>query len=255
MKIGFIGTGIITTAVATGFCESGMEDLHITLSPRNRQRAEALRDKYPSIISIAPDNQAVVDSSDWLFLAVLTSAAEDIIRQLSIPPEKKFVNLVATLSIKTVEEMIGKREILADVVPLTFAADRFGPVITYPPIPEVKSLLSHIGEVVEVKTPEQMSVLRSITSLMSPYYMLLTKLTDWCRTNGMEEAAARHFVTSFTAALSKKASGWDGELESLAMEMTPGGLNWKALTHLENEKAYDPWTEILSEVLNMVNKH
>lgn len=254
MKIGFIGTGIITTAVATGFCESGMEDLHITISPRNKERAETLRDKYPGIISIASDNQAVIDSSDWIFLAVLTSAAEDIIRELCIPPEKKFINLVATLSLKAAEEIIGKREILVDVVPLTFAADRFGPIIVYPPVPEVKNLLSYIGEVVEVETPEQMSVLRSITCLMSPYYMLLTKLIDWCRDNGMEEAAARHYVTSFTAALSKKAAGWDGELEDLAREMTPGGLNWKALTHLENEKAFEPWTEILGEVLGVVSK-
>lgn len=254
MNIGFIGTGIITTAVATGFCESGMEDLHITVSPRNRERAEALKAKFPAIISIAKDNQSVVDSSDWLFFAVLPGAAEDIIRELHIPHDKNFINLVATLSLKTAEEIIGKRKVLVDVVPLTFAANGFGPVIAYPPVPEVKSLLSHIGEVVEVENARQISVLRSITCMMSPYYMLLTTLTDWCRKNGLEEAAARHYVTAFTAALSKKAATWDGELEDLAREMTPGGFNWKSLTYLENQKAFEPWTEILAQILEGVKK-
>ena len=66
MKLGFIGTGIITTSVVTGFCESGMENLQIVVSPRNKERAQMLHEKYPGIVSIAADNQEVVDRSDWV---------------------------------------------------------------------------------------------------------------------------------------------------------------------------------------------
>ena len=119
MKLGFIGTGIITTSVVTGFCESGMENLQIVVSPRNKERAQMLQEKYPEIVSIAADNQEVVDRSDWVFAALLPKAAEEILKPLHIGPEKKFINLVATLSLKRIEEMFGQREILADVVPLT----------------------------------------------------------------------------------------------------------------------------------------
>ena len=44
MKLGFIGTGIITTSVVTGFCESGMENLQIVVSPRNKERAQMLHE-------------------------------------------------------------------------------------------------------------------------------------------------------------------------------------------------------------------
>ena len=67
MKLGFIGTGIITTSVVTGFCESGMENLQIVVSPRNKERAQMLHEKYPEIVSVAADNQEVVDRSDWVF--------------------------------------------------------------------------------------------------------------------------------------------------------------------------------------------
>ena len=108
MKLGFIGTGIITTSVVTGFCESGMENLQIVVSPRNKERAQMLHEKYPEIVSVAADNQEVVDRSDWVFAALLPKAAEDILKPLHIGPEKKFINLVATLSLKRIEEMFGR---------------------------------------------------------------------------------------------------------------------------------------------------
>ena len=182
-ELGFIGTGIITTSVVTGFCESGMENLQIVVSPRNKERAQMLHEKYPEIVSIAADNQEVVDRSDWVFAALLPKAAEEILKPLHIGPEKKFINLVATLSLKRIEEMFGPREILADVVPLTFAANRFGPVVIYPDIPEVVDLMSHVGKPVPVDTPRQIAILRSTTGLMSAYYMLLTVIVQWCKKN------------------------------------------------------------------------
>ena len=239
MKLGFIGTGIITTSVVTGFCESGMENLQIVVSPRNKERAQMLHEKYPGIVSIAADNQEVVDRSDWVFAALLPKAAEDILKPLHIGPEKKFINLVATL---------------ADVVSLTFAANRFGPVVIYPDIPEVVDLMSHVGKPVPVDTPKQIAILRSTTGLMSAYYMLLTVIIQWCERNGLDEPSARAYITEFTGALSRKAATWDGDLEDLAREMTPGGLNWMALTHLEEKDAYTPWTEILGPILEKVIK-
>lgn len=254
MKLGFIGTGIITTSVVTGFCESGMENISIVVSPRNKEKAEALHNKYPDIVSIAADNQEVIDRSDWVFAALLPQAAEEIIGQLSFPEEKHFINLVMTLSTKRAEELIGKRRIIADVVPLTFAANGFGPVVIYPPIPEVGELMAHVGAPVMVDTPKQIAILRSTTGLMSAYYMLLTVIIGWCQENGLDEPSARKYITSFTEAMSKKAASWDGPLEELAREMTPGGINWMALTHLEETGSYRPWTEILDPILKRVIK-
>ena len=254
MKLGFVGTGIISEALVTGFCESKLEELSIAVSPRNRERAERLQKKYPDIVSIAADNQEVVDRSDWVFVAVLPKVAEEVVGQLTVPAEKKFISLVPTLSLKRAEELIGPREIIADVVPLTFAANRFGPSVIYPPIPEVIELMSHVGTPVAVDTPKQIAILRSMTGLMCPYYMLLTVMVKWCCDNGMDEPSARKYVTEFTTALSRKAAVWDGDLETLAREVTPGGLNWMALTHLEEKDAYTPWTEILDPILKMVIK-
>ena len=169
-----------------------------------------LHEKYPEIVSVAADNQEVVDRSDWVFAALLPKAAEDILKPLHIGPEKKFINLVATLSLKRIEEMFGQREILADVVPLTFAANRFGPVVIYPDIPEVVDLMSHVGKPVPVDTPKQIAILRSTTGLMSAYYMLLTVIIQWCERNGLDEPSARAYITEFTGALSRDVGRGSG---------------------------------------------
>ena len=72
--------------------------------------------------------------------------------------------------------------------------------------------------------------------------------------NGDDASEAADTDAEFTGALSRKAATWDGDLEDLAREMTPGGLNWMALTHLEEKDAYTPWTEILGPILEKVIK-
>ena len=89
---------------------------------------------------------------------------------------------------------------------------------------------------------------------MSPYYMLISKLTDWCVANGLDEPSARRYVTGFYGALSKNAAVFPGPLEELAREATPGGINWQALTHLEEKDNYTEWTEILDPILQRVTK-
>lgn len=254
LNLGFIGTGIISESIVTGFCEAGIDGLHITVSPRNAERAARLHAAYPSLVQIAPDNQGVIDASDWVFFALLPDKAEEVLRTLRFPKEKRFVSLVPTLALSRAREIIGDRDILVDVLPLTFAANRFGPVVVYPPVPEAVALLSHIGDAIAVDDPKQIAILRTMTSNMSPYYMLLTTLVDWCVENGLDEPSARRYVTSFTGALSRKAAAYDGTLCDLANEMTPGGLNWQALTYLEKNDCFAPWTHELDPILKRVTK-
>ena len=166
MKLGFIGTGIISSALVNGFCKAGIPDLHIWVSPRSKAKSAALHAAYPEIVTVAADNQAVIDNADWIFAALLPEAAEGILSELTFPKEKKFINLVMTLSTVRAREIIGDREILADVVPLTFAANRFGPAVIYPAIPEVCELMSHVSEPVPVETAKQMAILRAMSGMM-----------------------------------------------------------------------------------------
>ena len=49
MKLGFIGTGKITSSVVTGLCRSKISYKKILLSPRNRNVAKKLKRKFKKI--------------------------------------------------------------------------------------------------------------------------------------------------------------------------------------------------------------
>ena len=251
MNIGLIGTGIIGSAVVTGFCESG-SPVSVCVSPRTREKAEKLRDTYPDKVRIGVDNQQVVDESEWIFLAVLPQQAMDVLGGLRFTPEKKLISLVPGLDLEETVRRVGPLAVCVDVVPLPFAARRIGPVVLCPPHPEVRELLSLLGTVVEAETPEQMSVLRTTTALMSPYYMLLAKVVAWCREKGLGEEQARTYLTSYWGALGQMAAVFPGPLEELAMEMTPGGLNWQAFNQLEDTGALQEWKSALETIWERV---
>ena len=83
MKLGFIGTGKITSSVVTGICGSKIPYKSIILSPRNRIVAQKLKKKYRKV-SIAKNNQEIVNSCNWIFLAVTPSVGQKIIKNLKL---------------------------------------------------------------------------------------------------------------------------------------------------------------------------
>ena len=79
MKLGFIGTGKITSSVVTGICGSKISYKKIYLSPRNKEIAKKLKKKYRKIL-IAKNNQEVINSSDWIFLGITPNVGNKIIK-------------------------------------------------------------------------------------------------------------------------------------------------------------------------------
>ena len=81
MKLGFIGTGKITSSVVAGICGSKISFKKIILSPRNRNIAKKLKRKFRKV-SIAKNNQEIVNSCNWIFLAVTPTVGNKIIKNL-----------------------------------------------------------------------------------------------------------------------------------------------------------------------------
>ena len=69
MKLGFIGSGKIASSVITGICGSKISFKKILISPRNRNIAQRLKRKFKKV-SIAKNNQEIVNSCNWVFLSV-----------------------------------------------------------------------------------------------------------------------------------------------------------------------------------------
>ena len=77
MKLGFIGTGKITSAVVTGICGSNISYKKIIISYRNKSIAQSLKKRFKKI-TISKDNQEIVNTCDWIFLSVIPTVGEKI---------------------------------------------------------------------------------------------------------------------------------------------------------------------------------
>ena len=75
MKLGFIGTGKITESVVTGISSSKIKYSKILVSPRNLYIAKKLSKKIKKV-SIGKSNQEIINSCDWIFLAVTPTVGE-----------------------------------------------------------------------------------------------------------------------------------------------------------------------------------
>ena len=81
MRLGFIGTGKISSSVIKGICTSKISFSKIIISPRNKLIANTLKKKFKKVI-IAKDNQDVINSSNWIFIGVTPDVGKKIIKNL-----------------------------------------------------------------------------------------------------------------------------------------------------------------------------
>ena len=81
MKLGFIGTGIITTSVVTGFCESGMENLARAGHQLHVTTIGPVADELLSLGAVSVETaRQVTDASDIIFIMVPdTPQVEDVL--------------------------------------------------------------------------------------------------------------------------------------------------------------------------------
>lgn len=248
-NIGFIGTGVITSALVTGFCTGEDLDHRIYLSPRNAKRASELADKFKNV-TVTSSNQEVLERSEWVVLAVVPKFGEEIIRPLTFRENHRVINLMSERKLPEIANWIGKTRTLVHMVPLPFAAWRIGPIAIYPNDKDVADIFAPLGDIVGVDDVEKIEALAAITALMSSYHNLLWEVVKWGVSNGLSRNECAAYTASFFEALSFQSHHVkDGDLGCLANEMTPGGLNEMVLKTIKEQDGFEPWVRALDPVL------
>ena len=252
MKIGIIGTGIIASAIVTGFCikKTGHEFL---LSPRNAERAAALAEKF-SEVTVCSSNCEVADKADWIFIC-LHKKDFDILRELNFRKSHKIINISAEMRLAELKEITGETAILAHVIPLPFIAEGYGPLLIYPEITEVGKLFEPVGDIYFADTQSDVHTLQIVTGLMSAYNILLNEIVLFSDQHGIKHDVSVKFLCSMFNALCTRAAGIpDCDPVVLAHEMTPGGYNEQAMNELTCNGALHAWRTALNNLLERLQK-
>ena len=149
MKIGFLGTGHITSSVIEGIFKSKLKIKKIYISPRNRLISKKLSRKFKKV-TISKDNQQLINASNWVFLAVTPKVGHKILRDLDFRGKKKIVSFISTIDLGKLKKYT-KNKNITRVIPMPFIGIKKGPVIICPKDKRVKKFFDKLGKTIEIK--------------------------------------------------------------------------------------------------------
>jgi len=255
MRLGFIGTGKIASSVITGICNSKISFKKILVSPRNRNIAQRLKRKFRKV-SIAKNNQEIVNACNWVFLAVTPKVGKKIIPNLKFRSNQKVISFIATINLAQLRKAIGKKVKIVRAIPLPPISIRKGPVPICPPDKQVKSFFNKLGTTVEIKNEKSSKNFWATSGMMAPFYELLKVLSDWLVKRGIKRNEAQKYITSLFVALSEDSvMNSKKDLKYLVKDsQTPKGLNEQAVKQLRKAGFYRSLEKSLNSILKRLNK-
>ena len=255
MKLGFIGTGKITSSVVTGICRSKISFKKIILSPRNRNVAKRLQRQFKRV-SIAKNNQEIVNSCNWIFLAITPTVGQKIIKNLKFKVGQTIVSFISTMTLPQLKKAIKVKATIVRAIPLPPISLKKGPVPMFPPNKKVKSFFNKLGITIEISNEKLSKNFWSTSGMMAPFYELLSTMSNWLAKRGVKRDKAQKYITSLFVALSQDAVvNSNKDLKHLVKEsQTPRGLNELGVKALRKAGFYRATEKTLNSILKRLNK-
>ena len=253
--MGFIGTGKITSSVVTGICRSKISFKKIILSPRNRNIAKKLNRKFRKV-SIAKNNQEIINSCNWIFLAVTPTVGQKIIKNLKFKSTQTIISFISTMTLPQLKKAIKVKAIILRAIPLPPISLRKGPVPVFPPNRKVRNFFNKLGTTVEIRNEKLSKNFWSTSGMMAPFYELLSTMSNWLVKRGVQRDKAQQYITSLFVALSEDAVvNSKKDLKFLVKDsQTPKGLNEQGVKELRKAGFFRSTEKTLNSILKRLNK-
>jgi len=252
MRLGFLGTGSITSAIVTGLRADRGLPCPILLSPRNAHVAARLAAAFPQV-SVAESNQAVLDESDIVFLAVRPQVAREVLADVKFRPSHRVISLVATFSHQSITALVRPAANVSCAVPLPTVAFHRGPTAIFPPDPLAAALFGRLGVAVGAATESEFQALWASTAMMAPYFTYLGSLSTWLIDHGVPPSRAQEYIGMMFSGLGLFRQGTGATFAELAEEFkTKGGLNEQCAAQLEQSGVFDACTRALDAILTRI---
>jgi pyrroline-5-carboxylate reductase len=253
MKLGFVGTGEITSAIVTGLQSSDAELHSIRLSPRNPVIAADLASRFPGV-SVGSSNQEVVDSCETVVIAVRPQVVRSVLSELRFRPDHHVISVVSALSLRCASDLVSPATRVTRAVPLPSTAKRRGPTPIYPPDGLVRDLFATLGTVFAVETESEFDAMCTATSTIAYYFAFADGVASWLARNRVPEATARDYVARLFGGLTTAAvEARERSFQSLSSDhATAGGINEQFLKHMVEQGVLENVSDGLDSVMRRI---
>ena len=255
MKLGFIGTGKIASSVITGICNSKIPFKKILISPRNKFIAQKLKKNFKKV-SIAKNNQEIINLSNWVFLSVTPAVGEKIIKDLKFRSDQTVISFISTITLAQLKKGIKVKAKIVRAIPLPPISLKKGPVPICPPNKNVKNFFDKIGTTIEIKNEKSSINFWSTSGMMAPFYELLRVMINWLVKRGVKRKDAQKYITSLFLALSEDAViNSKKDIKYLVKDsQTPKGLNEQGVKELSKAGFFKSLEKTLSSIHKRLDK-
>lgn len=255
-----MGTGHIAAALVTGWCRGNDGPAEILVSPRNARIADELA-RANAQVTVAADNQAVVDGAATVVLCVRPQIAATVLEALHFTPEHRVLSVIATLGLERLRPLLAPASAIARAVPMPFAAQRRGPLAVFPAPDWATALLAPLGDVIVAPTATAFDRFCGITATMAAFFRVLGSMSDWLIEGGVPAPlAARYVVGQIQALCAVPGAGAtppDGGQPGDAIDFarlaerfaTRGGINQQVVDQLQAAGGFELLPAALDRVL------
>ena len=245
---GVLGVGAIAQAIVTGACSADGPPTML-LSPRNAARAAALSGRFASV-SVGLDNQAVIDGSETVVLALRPEDAGAVLPELTFRRGQPVISVMAGISLEELGRLVAPARAVARAIPLPSVNRRAGITPVHPSSAEGRSLFEPLGGVLEIADARTFEAASASTATIAAHFEYLDTIARWLAGQGVPLHDATRFVASVFGGVADKLRDSPEDLESLARDYaTPGGLNEQFATALREARALEVVERSLDDVL------
>ncbi|MEV5711893.1 NAD(P)-binding domain-containing protein [Actinoallomurus sp. NPDC052274] len=229
-RIGIIGVGEIGRAIVDGLYEGGDDAPEVFLSPRGARTAAELSERYEGV-RVCPDNQAVVDRSEIVIIAVRRQDRHEALAGLTVADDKVLINVMSGVGNDDLRRTLATEAPLVRAIPLPAIRDRRSVTVTCPSHPVVDSLFEHLGGALPVADETAFNVFSAVTGTQTTHYRYLATLTSWAVGHGIAAGEADRYVRGLFQEVGRALSDETRTLQQLAADHeTPKGNNERIRT-------------------------
>ncbi|MCS6838728.1 MAG: pyrroline-5-carboxylate reductase [Bdellovibrionaceae bacterium] len=198
-KLGFIGSGNITHAIIKGLIQKAQFDPgKIYVTNRSNQKAYRLAQLFG--VNALNSNEALVENSDIIFLAVKPQDFSTLIDEVrgSLSPQQAVVSLIAGISIESLQKKLNCEHV-ARIVPNTAVSIGSGVIGIYSSQNYLREFLHRLfqplGTCVTLQNEDLInSVLVATSSGLGFMLEMMSYYCDWLASHGFSDSEARTMI-------------------------------------------------------------
>ena len=245
-KIGFIGGGNMTFAIAGGMLRGGYAAANVAISEPSAEQRERLTESLPDV-TINSDNAATARQVDCIVLATKPQVLAGVCRDLAadIQSNKPLIlSIAAGVRSSDIEDWLGGDLAVIRVMPnqpaflglgvsALFANDNCSDADRE----LAATVMQAVGKVVWVGAETDIDSVTAISGSGPAYfYLLIDMMVQTASAMGLDDATARTLAVETAVGAAALAAGSDAAMsELIAKVRSPGGTTAAALDSLEEQ--------------------